>query len=84
LGPIFTIGATKIFSGHNGHDFSSVGGNESVVEECQFGTLAIRKEINVKYVRFEVFTEVTIKNGVFWDVTPCGSCKNQNLRFSQW
>jgi hypothetical protein len=19
------------------------------------------------------------KNGVFWDVTPCGSCKNQRL-----
>jgi hypothetical protein len=22
-------------------------------------------------VRFEVFTAVTMKNGVFWDVTPC-------------
>jgi hypothetical protein len=27
------------------------------------------------YVRFEVFKVVTMKNGVFWDVTPCGSCK---------
>jgi hypothetical protein len=27
------------------------------------------------YVRFEVFTAVTTKNGVFWVVTPCGSCK---------
>jgi hypothetical protein len=26
-------------------------------------------------VRFEIFTAVTIKNGVFWDVTQCGSCK---------
>jgi hypothetical protein len=25
-------------------------------------------------VRFEVFTVATMKNGVFWDVTPCGSC----------
>jgi hypothetical protein len=25
-------------------------------------------------VRFEVFTAVTLKNGVFWVVTPCGSC----------
>jgi hypothetical protein len=25
--------------------------------------------------RFEVFTAVTMKNGVFLDVTPCGSCK---------
>jgi hypothetical protein len=26
--------------------------------------------------RFEVFTAVTIKNAVFWDVTPRGTCKN--------
>jgi hypothetical protein len=30
-------------------------------------------------VRFEVFTAVTMKNGVFWVVTPCGSCKNQRF-----
>jgi hypothetical protein len=30
--------------------------------------------------RFEVFTAVTMKNGVFWDITPCGSCKNQRFR----
>jgi hypothetical protein len=29
------------------------------------------------HVRFEVFTAVTMKNGVFLDVTPCGSCKNR-------
>jgi hypothetical protein len=28
---------------------------------------------------FEVFTAVTMKNGVFWDVTPCGSCKNRRF-----
>jgi hypothetical protein len=26
------------------------------------------------YVRFDIFTAVTMKNAVFWDVTPCGSC----------
>jgi hypothetical protein len=31
-------------------------------------------------VRFEVFTAVTMKNGVFVDVTPCGSCKNRCFR----
>jgi hypothetical protein len=31
------------------------------------------------YVRFEVFTAVTMKNGVFWDVTPCGSCKKRRF-----
>jgi hypothetical protein len=32
---------------------------------------------NPSDVRLEVFTAVTMKNGVFWDVTPCGSCKNR-------
>jgi hypothetical protein len=31
----------------------------------------------VETVRFEVFTAVIMKNGVFWDVTPCGSCKSR-------
>jgi hypothetical protein len=31
------------------------------------------------YVRFEVFTEVTMKNGVYWDITPCGSSKNRRF-----
>jgi hypothetical protein len=25
-------------------------------------------------------TTLTLKNGVFWDVMPCGSCKNQHFR----
>jgi hypothetical protein len=33
----------------------------------------------VSGVRFEVFTAVTMENGVFWDVTPCGSCKNRHF-----
>jgi hypothetical protein len=28
-------------------------------------------------VKFEVFTAVTMKNVVFWDVTPCGFCMNR-------
>jgi hypothetical protein len=30
-------------------------------------------------VRFEVFMAVTMNNAVFWDVTPCDSCKNRLL-----
>jgi hypothetical protein len=30
-------------------------------------------------VGFEVFTAVTMKNGVFLGVTPCGSCKNRRF-----
>jgi hypothetical protein len=35
---------------------------------------SVRSDI---YARFEVFTAVTMKDAVFWDVTPCGSCKNR-------
>jgi hypothetical protein len=34
---------------------------------------------SIIYVRFEVFTAVTMKNGVFWDVRPCDSCKNRRF-----
>jgi hypothetical protein len=33
----------------------------------------------LQHVRFEVFTAVTMKNVVFWDVMPCDSCKNQRF-----
>jgi hypothetical protein len=48
-----------------------------------FPTLRNTSNINKylqKYVRFEVFPAVTMKNGVFWDVTPRGSCKNRRFR----
>jgi hypothetical protein len=32
---------------------------------------------NIVHVRFEVFTAVTMKNVVFWEVTPFSSCKNR-------
>jgi hypothetical protein len=34
---------------------------------------------DVPYVIFETLTAVTMKNGVFWDVKPCGSCKNRRF-----
>jgi hypothetical protein len=39
-------------------------------------TTTLRNYVNI-HVRFEVFTAMIMKNGVFWDVTPCGSCKNR-------
>jgi hypothetical protein len=36
-------------------------------------------QLHTGCVRFEVFTAVTMKNAVFWDVAPCRSCVN--LRF---
>jgi hypothetical protein len=43
------------------------------------GTGICGKVHNEKYVRSEVFIEVTMKNGVFLDVTPCDSCKNRRF-----
>jgi hypothetical protein len=40
--------------------------NERVIKAC------IREINNFNLVRFEVFTAVTMKNGVFWVVTPHG------------
>jgi TolB-like protein len=34
---------------------------------------------SLKVIRFEVFTAVNMKNAVFWDVTPCDSCKNRHF-----
>jgi hypothetical protein len=39
----------------------------------------MRDEKPMYGVRFEVFMAVTMKNGVFWDVTSCGSCKNRRF-----
>jgi hypothetical protein len=33
----------------------------------------------IMFVRFEVFTAVTMKNGVFWNVTPCGACTTRRF-----
>jgi hypothetical protein len=41
--------------------------------------LDARLETHCDYVRLEVFKAVTMKNGVLWDVTPCGSCKNRRF-----
>jgi hypothetical protein len=31
-------------------------------------------------VSFEASTVVSMKNAIYWDVTPCGSCKNRRFR----
>jgi hypothetical protein len=41
------------------------------------GKQNIKKE--VCFIRFEVSTAVTIKNVIFWDVTPCLFCKHRRF-----
>jgi hypothetical protein len=38
--------------------------------------MSVSMKIKMAVVRLEVFTAVTMQNGGFWDVTPCGSFKN--------
>jgi hypothetical protein len=38
-----------------------------------------RTENTTDNVEFQIFMVVTMKNGVFWDVAPCGSCKNRRF-----
>jgi hypothetical protein len=34
-------------------------------------------------VRFEIFTALTMKNAIFWDIKPCGSCKKRRFGGTQ-
>jgi hypothetical protein len=40
-------------------------------------TMTSYMKCNVTFVRYEIFTAVSTKNGVVWDITPCDSCKNR-------
>jgi hypothetical protein len=42
-------------------------------------TSPLQRTASSCYVGFEVFTAVTMKNAVFWDVTPCDPCKNRRF-----
>jgi hypothetical protein len=44
--------------------------------QCWYGRCGGNKHFPV---RFEVFTAVTMKNAVFWNVTLCGSCNNRRF-----
>jgi hypothetical protein len=42
-----------------------------------FNSISLSLLTTFSFVTFEVFTAVTMNNAVFWDITPCGSCKNR-------
>jgi hypothetical protein len=55
--------------------FSVVSSN--VIYKHAYQMIPYTGKMNV--VRFEVFTAVTMKNAVFWDMTPCRSCVNRRF-----
>jgi hypothetical protein len=40
--------------------------------------------IHTSWNRFKVFTAVSMKNSVLWDVTPCVSCNNRRFASVVW
>jgi hypothetical protein len=46
-------------------------------------TSTLESPAGYRYVKFEVFTAVAVKNSVFWDVTLRGSCKNRRFGGTQ-
>jgi hypothetical protein len=62
---ILTLNIRRIFLPYDGVSNSKMSWTKWKLQTC------------IDHVRFEIFTAVTMKNGVFWVVTPCGSCKNR-------
>jgi hypothetical protein len=49
---------------------------EKLIQEATQRAWGSHKPI---FLKFEVFTEVNMKNAVFWDVAPCRSCVNRRF-----
>jgi hypothetical protein len=47
--------------------------------KCEVRTCSFVYSTSRDFVRLEVSTAVTMQNGVYWDVAPCGSCKNRRF-----
>jgi hypothetical protein len=77
--------ALKVHRGGGGHSSKALRFAYWQVQRCEMLSHHWRQHEN-KYVQLCLsckigdFTAVTMKNAVFWDVTPCGYCKNRCLR----
>jgi hypothetical protein len=49
-------------------------------QHSALGNFIYSLESGQMFVRSEVFTAVTMKNAIFWDVTPCRSSKYRRLK----
>jgi hypothetical protein len=58
------------------HERSHVGSGVNCLHAAVRSTLEPWRQV---YLRFEVFTAVTMKKAVFWDVVPCKNCVNQRF-----
>jgi hypothetical protein len=51
----------------------------TIIKKRETITAAAPYKMLFPIARFEVFTAVTMKNAVFWDVAPCRSCVNRRF-----
>jgi hypothetical protein len=65
---IIAVGSTGLFALHI-----------SLYSDVGVKFLCLELVSKLEYVRFKVFTAVTMKNGIFWDVTPCVPCNNRRF-----
>jgi hypothetical protein len=77
----FYIPEDGVLYSHRREDLSScrdynmsVDGEEKVLETCKLFWLVWKSLSGVHLNR-----QTILKNGVFWVVTPCGSCKNRRF-----
>jgi hypothetical protein len=49
------------------------------MQGISWGTNSLSANEEITHVGFDVFTAVTMKNALFWDVTPCASCMNRRF-----
>jgi hypothetical protein len=73
-----------LYSLANGSDIEYCTSNELLSVTYQITHSHNPEDLNMesktsKIVGFVVFTAVTMKNVVFWDVVPCRSCVNQRF-----
>jgi hypothetical protein len=68
--------------GKEQHQVEVSSANEVVDIYRAFETVRGNINISAKHIvhcKICDFTAVTMRNGVFWDVTPCGSCKDRRF-----
>jgi hypothetical protein len=49
----------------------------NIIHKVYFASADLKYPIGFCNLRFEVFRVLTMKDAIFWDGRPCGSCKNR-------
>jgi hypothetical protein len=68
---------TKFWLAHMSDSFHI--GHSFIIDYAFPFSLPLLYVFYIEYVRSEFLTTGNTKNAIFWDVAPCGSCKNRRL-----